>query len=834
MNPGPGAGLAAAGLPGGTGLLSRGGAEPAVPGAALCEPGGAGHGPAAGEVLFAVVPQCHQGSTAGEIVALAAGLGEPGLVPARSRAQGTGWLLAYLAEFPGQTWQERWIASRLEDAGPSAIKTIVCQARGIELTAARIYRVTAGLGALLALGVVRPGFGYMLELRLSKLLAQLITWRQDPDAGILHAAPASAQSRSHAAGALGRLLVLTGRPVGSLTAEDLLAYRTAVLQRRKQTVGLEHLWSCLQSRGQVDGTLRQALRPGQKTVTQLIDNYPIRSSRVRGLLIAYLTERSLTVDYSTLRSLVQSLCCLYWLAVESISPGIDTIDLPPEVAAAWKEQLRWRALPDGARVPRRNAMNVLMAVRGFYADLLQLAYDDPARWAQWPCTAPVSASEIKRYHKWRGQLRSEMHERTRVRAVRITDLADAAERRYIQARALYDTAQGLPSGGRATIDGTTYVRVDAAAHPLAHPRLAAITAGGAVCSGRTDVVQDEEDAFWGLAIVEVLRHTGIRIEEMLELTQLDVHEYEHRDPAVGKVLLLHVNPSKQDQERMLVIAPELAAVLASITRRIRHATGSARAALPSLVIYDYAECQNSEPLPFFFQRTAGKGFKGTTRPVTRGYVGRVLARVCAAAGLAAPDGTAIAFTAHDFRRVFATDALAAGLPPHIIQKLMGHASITTTQGYTAIFPDDVIRSHRAFNENRRRLRPADEYRDVTPAEWIEFEDHFARRKIAIGDCMRAYGTNCAHEYACEQCKLARPDPGAEPRLQRTRASLLEQAAEAGERGWHGETERLNYILAGIQDKLSEIKRSERRATITQLELPRIRPTAKTDYNVTNC
>jgi hypothetical protein len=247
---------------------------------------------------------------------------------------------------------------------------------------------------------------------------------------------------------------------------------------------------------------------------------------------------------------------------------------------------------------------------------------------------------------------------------------------------------------------------------------------------------------------------------MLELTQLDVHEYEHRDPSVGKVLLLHVNPSKQDQERMLVIAPELAAVLASIARRIRHAVGTTDSALPSVVLYDYAECQNSEPLPFFFQRTAGKGFKGTTRPITRGYVGRVLARVCADAGLTSVDGNTIAFTAHDFRRVFATDALAAGLPPHIIQKPMGHASITTTQDYTAIFPEDVIRSHRAFIENRRQLRSAEEYRDVSETEWSEFEDHFANRKIAIGDCMRAYGTNCVHEYACEQCKLARPDPGA--------------------------------------------------------------------------
>jgi len=783
-------------------------------------------GLASDKPLFVTAPQQHQHMGAIELGALRLELRQDGLHPEsiKRRAQGAEWLLAYLTWFPGATWQERWIASRLEDADPLAIKDIVCRAHGLEPTLSRAYRVSAGLGVLMALDVVRPSFDYLLGLRLSKLWTQLITWRLDPGGDLLHAAPGSEQNRSHAAGALGRLLVLTGRPIAALTSEDVLTYRRAVLQRHNQAVGLEHIWGCLQQRGQVQGTLRQALRPGQKSVTELVDNYPIRSNRIRGLLIAYLTERSLTVDYSTLRALVASLCHLYWLAVEAIAPGIDTIDLPPDVATAWKEQLRWRQLSDGRHVPRRNAMNVLMSVRGFYADLLQLAYDDPAHWAQWPCTAPVSANEVKRYHKWRSQLRSEMHERTRVRTVKVADLAEAAERCYHHARSLYEAGHALPSGGHVTVAATSYIRVDGAAHPLAHPRLKTILPDGTNGPNSIDVVQQEGDAFWGLAVVEVLRHTGIRIEEMLELTQLDVHEYEHRDPSVGKVLLLHVNPSKQDQERMLVIAPELAAILASIARRIRHAVGATDSALPSVVLYHYAECQNSEPLPFFFQRTAGKGFKGTTRPITRGYVGRVLATVCANAGLTGVDGNTIAYTAHDFRRVFATDALAAGLPPHIIQKLMGHASITTTQGYTAIFPEDVIRSHRAFIENRRQLRPAEEYRGVSETEWSEFEDHFAQRKIAIGDCMRAYGTNCVHEYACEQCKLARPDAGAKPRLERTRASLLEQAEEARERGWRGEVERLTYILAGIQDKLDEIERSERRTTIVELGPPRLKPT----------
>jgi hypothetical protein len=150
---------------------------------------------------------------------------------------------------------------------------------------------------------------------------------------------------------------------------------------------------------------------------------------------------------------------------------------------------------------------------------------------------------------------------------------------------------------------------------------------------------------------------------------------------------------------------------------------------------------------------------------------------------------------------------------------MGHATLATTQAYAAVFPDDVIRAHRAFIHNRRTLRPADEYRDVTPEEWDEFEQHLAKRKIAIGDCMRAYGTNCVHEHACEQCKLARPDPDAQPRLQRTRDGLVEQLKEAGQHGWLGEIERLQHILAAVDDKLDEIARARRRITAAKLALP---------------
>jgi hypothetical protein len=114
-------------------------------------------------------------------------------------------------------------------------------------------------------------------------------------------------------------------------------------------------------------------------------------------------------------------------------------------------------------------------------------------------------------------------------------------------------------------------------------------------------------------------------------------------------------------------------------------------------------------------------------------------------------GTSARFSPHDFRRIFATEPVASGLPVHITTKILGHESIATTQIYVAIYDQDVIDHHRAFIARRRALRPSEEYREPTDSEWDEFLGHFAARKFEFGTCGRAYGTGCQHEHSCIRC-----------------------------------------------------------------------------------
>ena len=218
---------------------------------------------------------------------------------------------------------------------------------------------------------------------------------------------------------------------------------------------------------------------------------------------------------------------------------------------------------------------------------------------------------------------------------------------------------------------------------------------------RRDLTLEEHRAFWAWAVVEVLRLTGIRIEELTELSHHSFVQY--RLPATRELVpLLQIAPSKTDQERLLVIAPELADVLSAVICRIRGEDG----AVPLVVAYDIHERVWNPPMPLLFQRQIGIEHRPLTAHAIRGLLNAALAGT----GLTSASGKPLNFTPHDFRRLFITDAIMNGMPPHIAQLVAGHADIGTTMGYKAIYPEEVISAHRALIARRRATRPGEEYR----------------------------------------------------------------------------------------------------------------------------
>ena len=115
---------------------------------------------------------------------------------------------------------------------------------------------------------------------------------------------------------------------------------------------------------------------------------------------------------------------------------------------------------------------------------------------------------------------------------------------------------------------------------------------------------------------------------------------------------------------------------------------------------------------------------------------------------------------------------------------------------------------------------------IPQARLDKVQRNFERRKLALGDCGRAYGTSCIHEHSCIRCPMLRVDPAQRHRLRQIRDSLTARIAEAEREGWTGEAEGLKVSLAAADARLAETgTAAARRTTAADLGMPAYRDIA---------
>lgn len=700
-------------------------------------------------------------------------------------------VLERLTALPGETWQDRWSLLEAQTAKDGTVRSRVDWRDCLipDATTDERSRATHGLGVLLVLDVFRPSYAWQEQRHLS--IFGTVGEHRDPDAmRIFHEATEHLGSSStvrQVRQSLGKIQLHTGKSIRQVNAQDLLDLDAALAQLNVFSAfrrAVEHLWRVLSELGWITHDSlawpRSRVRKPQQSPAELVDQYRIRSPQ-REVLIEYFKQRRAALDYGTYRGNGYKLLKLFWADVAEHHPDLGDFHLTREMADAWKQRLRMRN-PGEDRV---NTINQLFVVRSFYLDMAQWAIED-SFWAPWAAPSPVSRSEVLGYNKMRRTQVARTQERTRQLAPVLPRLLDQATADRRETKLHLQQAMEAGSGGTLDIDGRPWtVNQSRADGPWrAHH------------AGKTRNLSYEEDnAFWTWAVIETLRLTGIRSEELHELTHMSVVPY--RLPTTGEEIpLLHIAPSKNDEERLLVAGPELVHVLAEVIHRVR----AGRSDIPLTQRWDQGEHRLSDPMPHLFARQYGPEL----RAFSSATVTKMLHTIARRADIRI-HGQPATFTSHDFRRVFATEALASGLPPHIVQVLMGHKSIATTQVYAAVYPQDVIRHHRHWISQRRQQRPSEEYRPPTIAEWDEFEAHFVKRRVGLGTCGRAYGTNCHHEHACLRCALLRPDPQQIDRLHEIIANLQDRILEAEENTWLGEVEGLRISLAGAQDKLAQMQ-----------------------------
>jgi len=155
------------------------------------------------------------------------------------------------------------------------------------------------------------------------------------------------------------------------------------------------------------------------------------------------------------------------------------------------------------------------------------------------------------------------------------------------------------------------------------------------------------------ALLELLYACGLRVSEAVTLrgAQLDL--------AAGFVTVL----GKGGKERVVPLGRP------------------ARAALEAYVTQGRPRLLRGRPSPFVFLGPAG-------RPLTRQAVWKLVRRRALAAGISRR------VSPHTLRHTFATHLLSGGADLRIVQTLLGHADIGTTQIYTHVAPARLREVHR--------------------------------------------------------------------------------------------------------------------------------------------
>jgi hypothetical protein len=208
-----------------------------------------------------------------------------------------------------------------------------------------------------------------------------------------------------------------------------------------------------------------------------------------------------------------------------------------------------------------------------------------------------------------------MDQRTRERLPVLPALIAWVDAERARTAELLTTAEAAQPGEQfTTAAGQTLRRTLMSTHTTG--RIWAEPADG---GRRRDLSFEEHRGFWTWAMVEVLRHTGVRIEELTELSHHSLIQYRLPDSR-QLIPLLQIAPSKTDTERLLVISPELADVLSSIVARIR----AGQPQVPLVVSYDKNERVYNPPMPLLFQWRRRLENRPVTETVLRSYLDHAL------------------------------------------------------------------------------------------------------------------------------------------------------------------------------------------------------------------
>jgi integrase len=656
-------------------------------------------------------------------------------LPAGMRA-----VITFLDPMPGTSLQEKWVAAN----GDAQWERMAQQEIDVALTTSGSKAVSVnrhilskwktGIGYLTALGYLHPDVATVFPRKNRMILTPVLHLHATQIERIVSTGLNRSGNQTtkivHASAALAALIATTGEPLDRIDPDQW-----AMIEKLRQQVIAEHTqyrkackaavenreplparppmchpstelpslqWaygatvaagvmpprvrSLHPGEARIPPTLRIAGKLPHTNKTIVVPYLSVFGPRMLESLMIVLDIAYSDRDLSTRRALVQILAT-FWRAVTAELPGHDTLDIPAHARTRIWERFAQCESKDPSQPAERKTFARSMGVVQKYYEMVWHCSGRPEYPVLREITAvfPWDPSTISRLEtKYKVETASRMTIRINNRMDVLPTLVNVAYEDVQEAEELLSIASTVPHGGQFTFRGEQFQRCHRWGR-TSRPDAIRLRKVGSTAQW-FDVTDRLSAALNALTLVAVLRHTGIRIEEASETCKerIEFETYNGVD-----VPLLVIAPSKFGTTRRVALHPEAANAIAALLDhyKVLYPGGE----IPVAVRFDDKENKQSPNAHYLFQHSRHGVPTAFTDGMFRTLLNRLHERYNAprraqnAANRGNPEyhpqKLLEPLSPHDFRRLYCTDQLTAGVPLSAVMKNMGHLNASTTQIY---------------------------------------------------------------------------------------------------------------------------------------------------------
>jgi integrase len=203
--------------------------------------------------------------------------------------------------------------------------------------------------------------------------------------------------------------------------------------------------------------------------------------------------------------------------------------------------------------------------------------------------------------------------------------------------------------------------------------------------------------------------------------------------------------------------------------------------------------------PWLFPGIAGND--DGSKPYSHSSFTKQLGHWQRAIGLRDQAGQPVTVTGHQFRHTLGTRLINSGVPQHVVQKLLGHASPHMTGHYAKIHDTTIREAFDRYQSQRVNISGQrtgyDPDAPTASAEWVKHNLNRVRDSLPNGYCARPAQQDCPHPNACLTCPDFQTTPVFLEIHQRQAVTNNRLIAQADAKGQQRLAENLRRVQANL-------------------------------------